>query len=508
MRSRIPDIKGVSSMMNNLKIRSSLYLTGAIAILLMVFIGSYGLFKLSSSQKKLETSISKSDELIEAVDIARTVQVEFKKQVQEWKDILLRGHEKESFDKYNEQFKTSGELVQKDLAALKKIAEDIKFDTSKINNLLTEHSSLMLEYLSALKNFDPNDAMSYRKVDHLVRGIDRQPTTDMDNLVSDIKGYSDQLFYNMISTSKNEYNSIFRFYVLVIIITLIILSVILWSISARIINSLTNTINSLTSSSAQIASTIDEHERIASLQSASVNQTTATTTQLGASSRLSLEQAEAAQQDSRKALNEVEKGGSIVSEMLEGMEGLKARVTVISEQILGLSNLINQISGIAKLVTNFANETKMLAMNAAIEAVRAGKSGKGFSLLSVEIRKLAQESKTSSENITQLVSSIIKSSETTVTSAQEGLTTVTQEMELAHQTSQAFKNISNSINNTFESTKQIGLNVNQQSIGTFQIVEAMNSLNIGAKETASGISQTKTSIKILNDLSKELKDMI
>jgi hypothetical protein len=495
-------------MLNNLKVRLSLYITGAVVIFFIIFIGGYGLFKLSRSQQTLELNISNSTKLIEAVDNARHGQVEFKIQVQEWKNILIRGHDKESFDKHLEAFKKAGDNLQSELSALKAVAEGLKFNTSKIENLQKNHLTLVHQYQAAIKNFDPNDPLSCRKIDALVRGIDRSPTEEMDNIVSEIKEYSDKIFSNMMAASKNEYSRTQGFYIFIVIIVLIILSVTFWFISSRIINTLTTSVNSMTSISTEIASTINEHERIAAQQSAAVNQTTTTTNQLSSSSRLSAEQAESTGQDTIAALNEAEKGNSIVNEMLSGMEGLKFKVNSISTHILGLSKLTYEISGIAKLVTNFANETKMLAMNAAIEAVRAGAHGKGFSLLSVEIRKLAQESKASSENITQIISSIIKSTDTTVAAVEEGMDTVVQEMKLAHQTSEAFKNITNSINNTFESTKQIALNVKQQSIAINQIVQAMNNLNIGAKETASGITQTKIGITTLTDVSNDLKDMI
>ncbi|MBF0542070.1 MAG: hypothetical protein HQK91_11555 [Nitrospirae bacterium] len=494
--------------LKNIKVRLSLYLIGAIVLFFIIFLGGYGLIKLSTAQHRLEVNIRESNELIDAVDKARHAQVEFKIQVQEWKDMLLRGFEKQSFDRHLEGFKKSGENFQIELAELKKIAEDLKYNTTMIEHIQQDHLRIMQQYREAIKSFDPNDSISYRKVDLLVKGIDRDPTADMDSVVNGIQEYSHKMFNKMTAESKNEYNHAREFYIFVVIVVLIILSVVFWFVSSRIINTLTSSVNSMTSISTQIASTINEHERIAAQQSAAVNQTTTTTNELSSSSRLSAEQAEATGAGTAEALNEAEKGNSIVNEMLIGMEGLKSKVNSISHHIHGLSNLINEISGIAKLVTNFANETKMLAMNAAIEAVRAGIHGKGFSLLSVEIRKLAQESKASSENISLLVSSIIKSTDLSVSAASEGIDTVVQEMKLAHQTSEAFKNITYSINNTYENTKQITLNVKQQSIAINQIVEAMNSLNIGAKETASGITQTKVGITTLTDISNDLKKMI
>ena len=273
-------------------------------------------------------------------------------------------------------------------------------------------------------------------------------------------------------------------------------------------NPLNKIINSLSATSTQIASTVEEHERIASQQSASVNETTTTMDELGASSRQSAEQAEASASGSRQAFELASQGSTVVSDMRENMMIMREKIVAIAEQILNLSEQTSQIATVTNLVSDFANETKMLAMNAAVEAVRAGEFGKGFSVVAMEIRKLADQSKGSTERINALVSDIQKSTNSTVMVTEEGSRAVEQVVKLVQATEETFTEIVASINSSTESSQQISLNVKQQAAAIKQIVEAMNTLNTGAKETANGIAQTKLGVQNLDEAAQTLKIMV
>lgn len=280
-----------------------------------------------------------------------------------------------------------------------------------------------------------------------------------------------------------------------------------WFMARSISKPITATISSLSSSSSQMAATTAEYERIANQQAASVNETNTTMEELGISSKQSAQQAQAASEVVQTVLNLAEDGGHQVQEMLHGMEVLKDKVEAIAQQILRLSEQTNQISSITGMMTDFANETKMLAMNAAVEAVRAGEQGRGFSVLSVEIRKLAEESRHSAERINALVGDVQKATNATVMSTEEGTKTVEKTIELAHTTAASFHSVAESMHSVSTSAQQISLNVKQQSEAIRQVVVAMNELKAGAKEGAAGISQTKDGIKALNEAALKLKAM-
>ncbi|MEB3230777.1 MAG: methyl-accepting chemotaxis protein [Leptolyngbyaceae bacterium] len=266
--------------------------------------------------------------------------------------------------------------------------------------------------------------------------------------------------------------------------------------------------SNIASSTAEIAASIEQQEKIATQQAASVNETTTTIDELGASSRQSAEQAEAAAAGAQQALNLAEGGTTAVERTLQGMEILRQKVGAIAEQILRLSEQTSQIGSISGLVSDLANQTNMLALNAAVEAVRAGEHGKGFTVVSGEIRKLADQSKKSAEKINALVSDIQNAINSTVMVTDEGTKTVEESVSIANQTANAFAGVTDAMNNVVLNSQQISLNVQQQAVAIQQVVDAMNGLNVAAKETASGISQIKVGTQSLNNAATELKVLV
>lgn len=292
-------------------------------------------------------------------------------------------------------------------------------------------------------------------------------------------------------------------------IALIILSVIVaFNLALRISKTIDRAVQKIAGSSTEISATIEEQERTASQQAASVNQTTTTMDELSASSQASAEQAEAAAAAARQALTLAEGGTEAVNNTLEGMASLNEKVGAIAQQIIRLSEQTNQIGNISALVSDLASQTNMLALNAAVEAVRAGEHGKGFAVVASEIRKLADESRRSAERINALVADIQTAFNSTVMATEEGTKTVQSGVEIARKTADAFSGVAESVNNVVVNNQQISLNVKQQAIAVTQVVDAMNSLNIAARETASGLTQTKVGIQKLNEAALELKSVI
>lgn len=274
---------------------------------------------------------------------------------------------------------------------------------------------------------------------------------------------------------------------------------------AKVINQSTEEI---ASSSSEIAATVEQQERTATQQASSVNETTTTMDELGASSRQVSEQAEASVSAAQQALALAQGGSQAVDNTLQGMEDLREKVSAIAQQIVLLSEQTGQIGNISALVSDLANQTNMLALNAAVEAVRAGEHGKGFAVVASEIRKLADQSRKSADKINALVMDIQGSINSTVMVTEEGTKTVTTGVDIAQKTAQAFSGVAEAINDVVLNNQQISLNIKQQAIAIQQVVEAMNAINQGAKETATSITQTRIGTQKLNEASLSLKSIV
>lgn len=319
---------------------------------------------------------------------------------------------------------------------------------------------------------------------------------------------------------------------------LISLSIIIaFVISSGITNIINSAIGTIASSSTQIAATVEEQERNSSQQASSVHETTATMDELGASSRHAAEQAELSAENARqllklaesstvgahKVLSQAQTGTQFVGQTMEEIIVLKDKVEAIAQHINHLNQQANQINSITDLVSNVANQTNMLALNAAVEAVRAGEHGKGFGIVATEIRKLADQSKQSAEKINLIIEQIKTGINLTVNVTAEGVNKAEESIKLSRQTSENFITVAQAINDIIlnnqqvsltginkvvESCQQISLTAKQQAIAIQQVVEAMNSINQGAAETATGISQTKIGTQKLNEAAIYLKDIL
>lgn len=307
--------------------------------------------------------------------------------------------------------------------------------------------------------------------------------------------------------SQDKANRLRAIQLILFALNLVILGII-WAIARNIALSLQNSTSSIASSSSQIASAVEEQERTIATQAASIRQMSSTMDELGASSEQSAEQAEASTAGANQALVVAESGTKAAQKTLNEMSVLKDKVADIAEQISHLSDRTHQIGSISDLVAELASETNMLALNASVEAARAGTHGKGFAVVAGEIRRLADQSKQSADKINLLVGDIQSAINSTVTVTDKGTKTVAQGMQLTEETAKSFAGVADAINNIFLNNQQISLNVKQQAIATQQVVEAMNSLTLAAHDTAGGITQVKVGTQQLNDAAQNLKAMV
>lgn len=291
---------------------------------------------------------------------------------------------------------------------------------------------------------------------------------------------------------------------IILFLELLALGFIFWTI-LRASKTLQTTVTSVSGSSSQIASTVEEQSRIVSNQTASVNKTTATMEELGASSLQVAQQADASAASAQQALNLSDSGRQTVQETLDGIAALRARVSDIAENIMQLSEQTDQISTVSKLVADVADQTNMLALNAAVEAARAGEQGKGFAVVAGEIRKLADQSRSSADQIGTLVDTIQNAINSTVMVTDEGNKTADAGIQLTENTLAVFQDIATAVEEVSIASQQIAQSSKKQAVDVQQAVSAMNAINLGAKETDTMVGQVKSSTEELTDVAQKLQ---
>ncbi len=165
---------------------SKLFSLLSILLLAIISLLFLNISTLDSSFEMLSTQSVIYYDYLKLVDSVRTAQVTFKIQVQEWKDILLRGNNEKDFDKYYENFKREKENVLSLLDSVIVMKKELHIDTNDVTALKAEIISLDEKYKQALQSFDATNPEAGKIVDRLVRGVDRRPTELMDTLVASV----------------------------------------------------------------------------------------------------------------------------------------------------------------------------------------------------------------------------------------------------------------------------------------------------------------------------------
>ena len=167
--------------------------TGFLAVAaITLVVGAVGYFGLRQSVINQRETIVSANQSRQAVDLARKATVDFKIQVQDWKDILLRGHDPAMFDTYLAAFTKEEAQTREDLGSLKALMSRIGMATSTVDDFLAAHAELGQKYREALKRFEATNESASAVVDKLVKGLDRAPTETLDGIVIAINQYAQE----------------------------------------------------------------------------------------------------------------------------------------------------------------------------------------------------------------------------------------------------------------------------------------------------------------------------
>ena len=153
----------------------------------LIFLGAISLFFFGRFGLTLDASIDQGERIEKLVNTTRIAHVNFQRQVQEWKNILIRGNDPQHYDKYVKGFGEKEETVQAKLKELKGQMNAVGMDGAKVDSLMQAHLELGRKYREALGSYDKANPNAGHIVDKLVSGIDRPASSGIDDLVGTIE---------------------------------------------------------------------------------------------------------------------------------------------------------------------------------------------------------------------------------------------------------------------------------------------------------------------------------
>lgn len=483
-------------MFKNQKIRFRILLGYSVLLFLFVLAALAVYANLRSYEKRHEDTVRG----VSIVNLSNELSFNIAKMQRAARGYLLIKNDS-SRNSYNEVKKDLGKSIQ-DIGPLIK-DEKQKELLGRILLKIAEVSEITGNFILLVNKGEQDKAVE------LFRGGESQKlASDLEDMTDEFKKEQAGLLDTWRKEEDSALGKIGLTLMIGILVTLTLSAIIGLLIANGITKHVAGAINAIASTSAEIAATVSQHERTAIQQASMVNETTTTIQELGASSKQTSEQASSASEVAQKSSSAIEEGTVIVKQAVDGMNSLGAKVGMIANQTLKLGEQTAQIGNLANMVKDLSGEINMLALNAAVEAARAGEHGKGFAVVAGEVRKLANESKKSAEQANAVISDIQKATNATILRTEEGTKVVEEVTAHARNVGMLFNTLAEAADKAYENAQQVLLNAKQQAMAIGQVVEAMNGLNAGARETAAGIVQTKTGIEQLNSAAVNLKQIV
>jgi twitching motility protein PilJ len=264
----------------------------------------------------------------------------------------------------------------------------------------------------------------------------------------------------------------------------------------------------VSTSASQILISADEMTAGATQQDQEITNTSSAVEELTVSMKQVSNNAEASAEAARRALDAAEQGNRSVRDTLDGMQRIRASVQATAKKIKSLGDRSLEISEIINVINDITEQTNLLALNAAIEAARAGEAGRGFAVVADEVRKLAEHSRSATKDIAALIKAIQAETNEAVVVMEEGTKEVEVGAGLADQAGKALEAISSVVRQSAELVQEISLASKQQVRGTEGVANAMQIISGITRQTSQGSRQTVSTVGNMVKLSEQLNEAL
>jgi methyl-accepting chemotaxis protein len=201
-------------------------------------------------------------------------------------------------------------------------------------------------------------------------------------------------------------------------------------------------------------------------------------------------------------------GEQLVNDAAKAIQDVSVRVEEASGMIEGLVKRTHEIDSIASVIKNIASQTNLLALNAAIEAARAGEQGRGFAVVADEVRNLAQRTSLATEEITSMITSIQNDTGSVVISMSAVTPQVLQGVQMAEKAATALRDINREASATLVQVREVATSTTEQSLASASVAENIERISNMVEATAESVGQANSNVQSLERLAQELKTSV
>jgi methyl-accepting chemotaxis protein len=276
----------------------------------------------------------------------------------------------------------------------------------------------------------------------------------------------------------------------------------------NLVTKINDSVHAVSSASAQISSSTEEMAAGAQEQSAQASEVATATEQMTTTIFETTKNADSAAQAAKKSGVIAKEGGDVVYETIEGIVRISEVVKKSADTVQTLGQNSDKIGEIVQVIDDIADQTNLLALNAAIEAARAGEQGRGFAVVADEVRKLAERTTKATKEIATMIKEIQKDTTEAVDSMQEGTKEVEKGKVLAHKAGESLKQIISGTEQVVDMVSQVASASQEQSSAVEQISKNIESISSVTTQSASGVQQIAKAASDLNRLTENLQDIV
>jgi methyl-accepting chemotaxis protein len=275
-----------------------------------------------------------------------------------------------------------------------------------------------------------------------------------------------------------------------------------------LIHSMARAAEQLASASEELSASANEQAQSAETSKGQAQQSAVAMTEMSSTVHDVSEHSSRAAEASRQAADTAREGGTIVEESLVKMRAIAESVSATAQKVEELGKSSDQIGRIISVIDDIADQTNLLALNAAIEAARAGEQGRGFAVVADEVRKLAERTTSATKEVTHMVQTIQKGTGTAVAAMRDGTNQAQAGVESTARAGDSLKRIIHMSEQVGEMITHIATAAIEQSSATEQVNQNVEQITRLVNESAVGAQQSAKACQDLSALALDLQKMV